>query len=212
MSVQQEKFKEIADAIREKTNSTGKIKPSEFAGKVDEVYEAGKANGRISFMEDFQQHGERTNYFMAFCGFYDNVYDPIYPIKGNNIKQVFQYSKVTDTKVDIDATIGNDLNYAFATSQVVTVRKLIVSEKTTYSYAFRYAEKLVEIRFEGVIGQNIDFTSCPLSHESLLDILSHLKDISGTGETRTLTLGSKNLAKLTDAEKAIATTKGWTLL
>jgi hypothetical protein len=173
----------------------------------DEVYAA----GRVSFMEDFQQHGERTNYLSAFSGFYDNVYDPIYPIKGD-VRQVFQYSQVTDTKVDIDATIGNSLFYAFNSSSAVTVRKLIVSENTKYDYTFRYAEKLVEIRFEGVIGQNIDFASCPLSHESLLDILSHLKNISGTGETRTLTLGSKNLAKLTDAEKAIATTKGWTLL
>ena len=41
MSVQQVKFKEIADAIREKTNGTDKIKPSEFASKVNEVYEAG---------------------------------------------------------------------------------------------------------------------------------------------------------------------------
>ena len=30
-------------------------------------------------------------------------------------------------------------------------------------------------------------------------------------ETQTLTLGSTNLAKLTDAEKKIATDKGWTL-
>jgi hypothetical protein len=29
--------------------------------------------------------------------------------------------------------------------------------------------------------------------------------------TKTLTLGSTNLAKLTDEEKAIATNKGWTL-
>lgn len=32
-----------------------------------------------------------------------------------------------------------------------------------------------------------------------------------TGETKTLTLGSTNLAKLTDGEKAIATEKGWTI-
>lgn len=42
MSVQQEKFKEIADAIREKTGSEDLIKPSAFAEKVGEVYEAGK--------------------------------------------------------------------------------------------------------------------------------------------------------------------------
>jgi hypothetical protein len=32
-----------------------------------------------------------------------------------------------------------------------------------------------------------------------------------TGETKTLTLGATNLAKLTNEEKAIATQKGWTL-
>ena len=49
MSVQQDKFKEIADAIRGKTNSTDKIKPSEFASKVNDVYEAGKAEGTEHF-------------------------------------------------------------------------------------------------------------------------------------------------------------------
>jgi hypothetical protein len=174
------------------------------------VYEAGKANGRISFMEDFQQHGERTNYLSAFSGFYDNVYDPIYPIKGD-VRQVFQYSKVTDTKVDIDATIGDRLFYAFNSSSVVTVRKLIVSENTMYDYTFRYAEALVNITFEGTIGQNIDVSNSPLSHDSLINISEHLKDMTGTGETRQIVLGQKNRPKLTDAEKAEIQAKGWTI-
>ena len=33
-----------------------------------------------------------------------------------------------------------------------------------------------------------------------------------TGETRTLTLGETNLAKLTEAEKKTATDKGWVLV
>lgn len=52
--------------------------------------------------------------------------------------------------------------------------------------------------------------------ESLLSILNGLYDFTGNGETPTssqgkLTLGSTNLAKLTDEQKAIATDKGWTL-
>jgi hypothetical protein len=48
-----------------------------------------------------------------------------------------------------------------------------------------------------------------LTHQSLLNILNSL--VPQEGATKTLTLGSDNLAKLTDEEKAIATDKGWTL-
>ena len=46
MSYQQEKFTEIANAIRNKTGTTDKIKPSEFATKVSDVYEAGYEQGK----------------------------------------------------------------------------------------------------------------------------------------------------------------------
>ena len=49
-----------------------------------------------------------------------------------------------------------------------------------------------------------------LTHESLMSVLESLGDITGSA-TQTLTIGSKNLAKLTDEEKAIATNKGWSL-
>lgn len=64
----------------------------------------------------------------------------------------------------------------------------------------------------GTIGFPVDFSySAKLTHDSLMSIINHLKDYSGTGTTRTVTLGATNLAKLTDDEKAIATRKGWTL-
>lgn len=50
--------------------------------------------------------------------------------------------------------------------------------------------------------------STALSHDSLLRILNNLTTIS---TTKKLTLGTTNLAKLSDEEKAIATNKGWTL-
>ena len=51
-----------------------------------------------------------------------------------------------------------------------------------------------------------------VSMEELNSIINALKDYSGSGKTYTCTLGATNLAKLTDAEKAIATEKGWTLV
>lgn len=53
-------------------------------------------------------------------------------------------------------------------------------------------------------------SSSLLEHDSIVNLLENLKDL--TGETaKTLKLGSVNLAKLTDEEKAIATNKNWTL-
>lgn len=49
-----------------------------------------------------------------------------------------------------------------------------------------------------------------LSHDSLVYLINNLYDRSTT-TTATLTLGTTNLSKLTEEEKAVATEKGWTL-
>ena len=50
--------------------------------------------------------------------------------------------------------------------------------------------------------------STQLTHDSLMVIINGLQTVTST---QTLTLGSTNLAKLTEADKQIATDKGWTL-
>ena len=52
-----------------------------------------------------------------------------------------------------------------------------------------------------------------LDHSSLLVIINGLYDYVAAGNTRTryIKLGATNLAKLSDEEKAIATSKGWTI-
>lgn len=47
-----------------------------------------------------------------------------------------------------------------------------------------------------------------LTHDSLMVIINGLQTVT---TTQKLTLGSTNLAKLTEADKKIATDKGWTL-
>lgn len=62
----------------------------------------------------------------------------------------------------------------------------------------------------GKIDKSFKFTSCDkLSHESLLNVIAALEP---TETTMTLTIGSKNLAKLTESEIAVATEKGWTVV
>lgn len=55
----------------------------------------------------------------------------------------------------------------------------------------------------------IDQSGGSLTHDSIMNIIDKAADV--TASPKTLTLGSTNLAKLTDEEKAIATGKGWTL-
>lgn len=62
----------------------------------------------------------------------------------------------------------------------------------------------------GKITTNFKINNCnKLSHDSLINIIAALEP---TDSTLVLTIGSNNLAKLTDEEIAVATEKGWSLV
>ena len=115
----------------------------------------------------------------------------------------------------IDCSSTKSLSNAFMmASSLITIDKLILHEGiTSYTDCFTYVGNLKNITIEGTIaGNGFNVSGCTkLTHESLMSIINALKDYSGTTTTKTITLGSTNLAKLTDVEKAIATEKGWTL-
>lgn len=77
--------------------------------------------------------------------------------------------------------------------------------------ASTYAPTLLEeIRIKN-LRLTLNFTYLiNLSHDSLVYLLNNLYDYS-SGSTHTLTLGATNLAKLTEDEIAVGTTKGWTI-
>ena len=61
---------------------------------------------------------------------------------------------------------------------------------------------------------NLDIQKAPnLTVQSLMNVINNLYDFRANGEstTKTLTLGTTNLNKLTDEQKAVATNKGWSL-
>lgn len=92
--------------------------------------------------------------------------------------------------------------------------------------AFKNCNSLVNLIFGNNLGAalsssssvnqfNVDLTSCSLlTHDSLVDFLTKLADVSDKGApvaVTTVRLGATNLAKLTAEEIAIATNKGWTV-
>lgn len=86
----------------------------------------------------------------------------------------------------------------------------LTSTSSSY-YAFYGCTALEDVQ----LGQDWNMSlrlnvSNNLTVDSMVAMFSSLKDL--TGDTaKTLTLGSTNLAKLTDEQKAIATNKNWTL-
>lgn len=170
----------------------------------------------------------------------DKTYRPKYPLKPTNassmyyatrlqydvLKEVdfsdctdfyrtFSYSGMKQLGV-IDMSKATRTTQAFSSCNGLhTIDEIISAQTTPYLQTFSGLKKLENLTITGVIGRNgFDVSeSTLLTHDSLMSIIDALYKYSGSGETYTLTLGSTNLAKLSDAEKAIATQqKGWSLL
>lgn len=129
--------------------------------------------------------------------------------KCTSMPYAFQYGKISHLGVLDFSSLTGASNVFNGAHYLKSIEKIISKDSLAWNTSFAEATALIEIRFEGVIGKNIDFSPCTkLSYESLMSIIGALKT---SGTTYTCTLGSTNLAKLTDTEKAIATEKGWTL-
>lgn len=158
--------------------STVKDEAIKLRKNIDAVYEAGKTAEWNGFWDDFQQNGNKTNYRYAFFSWADDIYRPKYPIIiSSQANDVFYYSNIIDTRVDISTTTGLSRFFSQC-DNLVTIRKLIVTESVSYSAdCFAKCTSLTNVTFEGVIGNTISFADSPLSVESMISIISCLKNI-----------------------------------
>ena len=92
--------------------------------------------------------------------------------------------------------------------KLTTIPQLDVSNVTDMNYTFRFCGSLKSILMYGMKVSFDISVSTKFEESDLVTILNNLATVTST---KTLTMGSTNLAKLTDEEKAIATNKGWTL-
>ena len=104
----------------------------------------------------------------------------------SNFPSTFYYSDLTvipelDCRGCANTASPFGLTFRFS-SNLLTIRKLILPSNGAQQFnnTFTDCAKLQNIVIEGVIGQNISFSSCPLTVESMRSIITHLKDYSGT--------------------------------
>ena len=118
-------------------------------------------------------------------------------------------------------------NYTFSYCRALnTIDKLNATSCTSVNSMFQSCSNLTNLGGLENLGQaylttqsannsayTLNLSTCPaLTHDSLMNVINNLYDIASIGvQPQKLQLGSTNLAKLTDEEKAIATNKGWSI-
>ena len=100
-----------------------------------------------------------------------------------------------------------DYTWGYCTS-LTSFPQLDLSSGTNFSDAWRSCSNLTNLGGFGAISADFSLSDSPkLTVESIMNVINQAATVTG----KTMTLGSTNLAKLTDEQKAVATNKGWTL-
>lgn len=159
--------------------------------------------------------------------------------RDGNQKQV-QFSNYSNREFSMDVNFGTKLDYLFSDNMYIEdVYNIVVTSKiVSMREAFSMATSLKHIHcdnwdcsnvtnmqdiFTGStalssitgsisnIRPHISLASNPLDNDSAMVLINGLKDYSGTGSSRTITFRKSTYDTLTDEQKAIATSKGWTV-
>ena len=193
----------------------------QFDSMWSEGYEHGKEEGIQAeydrFWDDFQQNGNRTSYLHGFAGrcWTNETFKPKYPLKIGNATAMFFYSSIPNIDCELDFTNKSiSLANMFAYSWVKSISRFKSYETLTFaSTTFEGCTYLTNISFvdDSVIGTSINFKSCPLTAESIDNIIDVLKDLTGK-TSQTLTLHADVGNNLTAEQKASITAKNWSLV
>ena len=109
----------------------------------------------------------------------------------------------------LDTSNVKNAGYMFEYCDSLTsVPAMDVSNATDMNGMFYRCRNLETIHMHGMKVSFDISASTKFNREALVEILNNLATVT---TSRTLRMGSTNLAKLTDADKAIATGKGWKL-
>ena len=93
-------------------------------------------------------------------------------------------------------------------SSLTSVPSFDTSNVTNMSGMFYNCSRLETIHMVNIGADLSISSSTKFTREALLEIIGNLKTVT---ITKTLAMGATNLSKLTEEDKAIATSKGWTL-
>ena len=99
----------------------------------------------------------------------------------------FSYATTITVLPEINFSNARTLTNVFSNcTRLKKITKFVLGRtNTSFSGTFANCNALKEITIEGVIGQNIDLSPCPLTKESILSVITHLSD---TSASKTLSL------------------------
>ena len=225
-AIGRETLTEIANAIREKLNTTDTYTPAEMPqaisaieggggdddGSYDEGYADGKQAEHERFWKAYQKNGGNYNQAFASPCWTDETYDPIQPIicTVNATKLFHSCSKITSTKVPIEVR-NCSAEYAFTgCSNLKTIVSFGCFGVTSFSSTFASCSALENITFDGEITLAISFTGSPkLTTESVWSIIDHLADLTDQASKK-VSFSATVLGKLTEEQANAITAKNWT--
>ena len=130
-----------------------------------------------------------------------------------DIKRMF-YNCQSLAELDVsnfDISNVTDMSYMFDSCESLISLDLSnwdIANVTDASSMFYYCKNLTNFKSFKNISTDISFSGCPLTYTSIMSIINNLATVTST---KTLTLGSTNLAKLNSYEIYQATNKGWTV-
>lgn len=113
----------------------------------------------------------------------------------------------TIPRLDTSNVVNTSLMF-YRCMNLTTVPQLDMSKVTDTNGMFGYCSNIESIHMTGMKVSFSISDSTRFTRGALVEILNNLATVT---TSPTLTMGSTNLAKLTDADKAIATGKGWKL-
>ena len=131
----------------------------------------------------------------------------------------FNYCSSLVTIPELNTSKATNVDSMFGScNSLRSIPLLDFGNVTTISNMFGWGDIKTLTDLGGFKNLKINFTS-GLNHlpnltvQSLMNVINNLYDFRANGETttRTLQLGTTNLNKLTDEQKAVATNKGWSL-
>lgn len=199
-------FTDIANAIRGKKGTTDQIKPINMAEEITNLTSGGGRSlkalldaTRSCYYLFNQYKGTSVNGLISYSDT-SNV---------TNMSHMFYLCSSLTTIPQLDTSKVKIMDGMFYNcSSLTTVPQLDVSSVTDMSNMFKNCSSLKSILMTGINAYLNISASTKFEESDLVTILNNLATVTST---KILTMGSTNLAKLTDEEKAIATNKGWTL-
>ena len=161
---------------------------------------------------DFSQ---KTNFSHCWMSCYSLTEFPqINTSKGTDFDSAWYRCSSLKSFPQLDLHNGTNFSGAwYYCSSLTEFPMLDLSKSTNFTNAWRSCGNLTTLGGFGAIKESIDLSASNLlTVDSMMNVINQAANLNELGITgKTMTLGSTNLTKLTDEQKAVATNKGWTL-